>query len=71
VTSLVVIATLHLDVSRNLHPRWIPSIRRKDPAPRGSGRSRSRSPGPRLVSLAAALAIPLTIENGNPFPIAI
>ena len=53
-------------------PRWlIPSVRRKGPAPPGSGRSRWHSSASRgIVSLAAALAIPLTTASGAPFRIA-
>jgi len=70
VTSLVVIATRFIYMYPATYiPRWIPSIRRKDPAPPWQWPFALAFTGVRgLVSLAAALAIPLTIENGNPFP---
>jgi CPA1 family monovalent cation:H+ antiporter len=70
VTSLVVIATRFIWMYPATYiPRWIPSIRRKDPAPPWQWPFALAFTGVRgLVSLAAALAIPLTIENGNPFP---
>jgi CPA1 family monovalent cation:H+ antiporter len=50
-------------------PRWIPSIRRRDPPPPWQHPFALAFTGVRgLVSLAAALAIPLTVENGSPFP---
>ena len=69
-TSLVVIATRFIWMYPATYvPRWIPSIRRKDPAPPWQWPFALAFTGVRgLVSLAAALAIPLTIENGNPFP---
>jgi CPA1 family monovalent cation:H+ antiporter len=70
VTSLVVIATRFIWMYPATYiPRWIPSIRRKDPAPPWQWPFALAFTGVRgLVSLAAALAIPLTIDNGNPFP---
>ena len=69
-TSLVVIVTRFVWMYPATYiPRWIPSIRRKDPAPPWQWPFALAFTGVRgLVSLAAALAIPLTIENGNPFP---
>jgi monovalent cation/hydrogen antiporter len=51
-------------------PRWlIPAVARKDPAPPWQWPFMLAFTGIRgIVSLAAALAIPLTIENGAPFP---
>jgi Na+/H+ antiporter len=70
VTSLVVIATRFIWMYPATYiPRWIASIRRKDPAPPWQWPFALAFTGVRgLVSLAAALAIPLTIENGAPFP---
>jgi CPA1 family monovalent cation:H+ antiporter len=70
VTSAVVIATRFIWMYPATYiPRWIPSIRRKDPAPPWQWPFALAFTGIRgLVSLAAALAIPLTIENGTPFP---
>jgi monovalent cation/hydrogen antiporter len=51
-------------------PRWLsPAIARADPSPRWQWPFLLAYTGIRgIVSLAAALAIPLTIENGQPFP---
>src|SRR5204862_8154068 len=51
-------------------PRWlIPSIARKDPSPPWQLPFMLSFTGVRgVVSLAAALAIPLTLANGAPFP---
>jgi len=51
-------------------PRWLfPALARADPAPRWQWPFLLGYTGIRgIVSLAAALAIPLTIENGQPFP---
>jgi CPA1 family monovalent cation:H+ antiporter len=51
-------------------PRWLfPPIRRKDPSPPWQYPFLLSYTGVRgVVSLAAALAIPLTIANGDPFP---
>lgn len=51
-------------------PRWIfPSIAKKDPAPRKAGVFLVSWIGMRgIVSLAAALALPLTVASGEPFP---
>jgi CPA1 family monovalent cation:H+ antiporter len=51
-------------------PRWlVPAIRRKDPAPPWQWPFALSSAGVRgVVSLAAALAIPLVTENGQSFP---
>ncbi|MGD0490955.1 MAG: Na+/H+ antiporter [Steroidobacteraceae bacterium] len=70
VTSLVVIATRFIWMYPATYiPRWIPSVRRKDPSPPWQWPFALAFTGVRgLVSLAAALAIPLTIDNGQPFP---
>lgn len=51
-------------------PRWLfPPVRRKDPSPPWQYPFLLSYTGVRgVVSLAAALAIPLTIANGEPFP---
>ena len=51
-------------------PRWlVPAIRRNDPAPPWQWPFALASAGVRgVVSLAAALAIPLATESGQPFP---
>jgi Na+/H+ antiporter len=51
-------------------PRWLfPPIRRRDPSPPWQWPFVLAFAGVRgIVSLAAALAIPLTTENGQPFP---
>jgi Na+/H+ antiporter len=51
-------------------PRWlIPSVARDDPSPPWQWPFALAFTGVRgIVSLAAALAIPLTMDNGDPFP---
>ncbi len=51
-------------------PRWLsPSLARRDPAPPWTFPFALGFTGVRgIVSLAAALAIPLTVEGGGPFP---
>jgi monovalent cation/hydrogen antiporter len=51
-------------------PRWLsPSLRRSDPAPPWQWPTILAFTGVRgIVSLAAALAIPLTVADGSPFP---
>jgi CPA1 family monovalent cation:H+ antiporter len=51
-------------------PRWLfPPIRRRDPSPPWQWPFMLAFAGVRgIVSLAAALAIPITTENGQPFP---
>jgi CPA1 family monovalent cation:H+ antiporter len=51
-------------------PRWVsPSLRKRDPSPPWQGPFLLSFTGVRgVVSLAAALAIPYTIANGQPFP---
>ena len=69
-TSLVVIVTRFVWMYPATYiPRLIPSVRRKDPSPPWTYPFALAFTGVRgLVSLAAALAIPLTIGNGQPFP---
>jgi len=50
-------------------PRWIPAIRRRDPAPTWQTPFALAFTGVRgVVSLAAALAIPFAVDSGAPFP---
>src|SRR5581483_11354014 len=51
-------------------PRWVnPGLAKRDPAPPWQGPFFLAFTGVRgVVSLAAALAIPFTIANGQPFP---
>jgi monovalent cation/hydrogen antiporter len=51
-------------------PRWLsPALRRRDPSPPWTWAFVLSYTGVRgVVSLAAALAIPLTLANGQPFP---
>lgn len=51
-------------------PRWlIPAVRRKDPSPPWQWPFALAFTGVRgIVSLAAALAIPFALQNGQPFP---
>jgi CPA1 family monovalent cation:H+ antiporter len=51
-------------------PRWLsPSLRRRDPSPPWQHAFTLAFTGVRgVVSLAAALAIPLTVDTGDPFP---
>jgi CPA1 family monovalent cation:H+ antiporter len=50
-------------------PRWFPRVRRGDPAPPWQATFFLSATGIRgIVSLAAALALPETIDNGAPFP---
>jgi monovalent cation/hydrogen antiporter len=51
-------------------PRWVsPSLAKRDPSPPWQGPFTIAFTGVRgVVSLAAALAIPYTLDNGQPFP---
>src|SRR5262249_58125350 len=51
-------------------PRWLsPALRKRDPAPSWTWIFVLSFTGVRgVVSLAAALALPLTLANGTPFP---
>ncbi|MGA2397057.1 MAG: Na+/H+ antiporter [Steroidobacteraceae bacterium] len=71
VVSAVVIATRFIWMYPATYlPRWlIPSIARRDPAPPWQWPFVLAFTGVRgIVSLAAALAIPLTTDDGTPFP---
>jgi CPA1 family monovalent cation:H+ antiporter len=71
VTSLVVIVARFVWVFPAAYlPRWlIPSLNRRDPSPGWQSVFVLGFVGVRgVVSLAAALAIPLTLANGAPFP---
>jgi monovalent cation/hydrogen antiporter len=71
VTALIVVAARYIWVFPATYlPRWlIPSLARRDPAPPWQWPFAIAFTGIRgVVSLAAALAIPLTLANGQPFP---
>src|SRR5665811_2164141 len=63
-------SALHLGISGNLYPRLgSPSLRKRDPSPPWQGPFLLSFTGVRgVVSLAAALAIPYALANGQPFP---
>jgi CPA1 family monovalent cation:H+ antiporter len=70
-TTLIVIAARFVWVFPATYiPRWMsPALRRRDPAPPWQAPFLLSFTGIRgVVSLAAALAIPYTITNGQPFP---
>jgi Na+/H+ antiporter len=71
VTTLIVVAARFVWMFPATYlPRWLsPSLRRRDPAPPWQWPFALAFTGVRgVVSLAAALAIPLTLANGQPFP---
>jgi CPA1 family monovalent cation:H+ antiporter len=71
VTTLIVVAARFVWVFPATYlPRWtVPAIRRRDPSPPWQWPFALAFTGVRgVVSLAAALAIPLTLQNGEPFP---
>jgi CPA1 family monovalent cation:H+ antiporter len=71
VVCLVLIAARFIWVYPTIYlPRWlVPAIRRADPSPPWQWAFVLSFTGVRgIVSLAAALAIPLTMDNGQPFP---
>jgi CPA1 family monovalent cation:H+ antiporter len=70
VCSVVIIARFMWMFPATYLPRWlIPSVARADPSPPWQWPFALAFTGVRgIVSLAAALAIPLTTENGEPFP---
>jgi CPA1 family monovalent cation:H+ antiporter len=71
VTTAVVIAARFIWVFPTVYlPRWlIPPLARRDPSPPWTWAFTLAFTGVRgVVSLAAALAIPLTLANGAPFP---
>jgi Na+/H+ antiporter len=70
-TTAIVIAARFIWVFPAVYvPRWIsPALRRRDPSPPWSWAFVLSFTGVRgVVSLAAALAIPFTLANGQPFP---
>jgi len=69
VTAVVIVTRFVWMYPATYLPRWIPAVARKDPAPPWQWPFVLASTGVRgIVSLAAALAIPLTTESGHPFP---
>jgi len=69
VTAVVIVTRFVWMYPATYLPRWIPAVARKDPAPPWQWPFVLASTGVRgIVSLAAALAIPLTAESGHPFP---
>jgi monovalent cation/hydrogen antiporter len=69
--SVVIIVTRFIWMYPSIYlPRWlVPAIRRKDPSPPWQWPFALASAGVRgVVSLAAALALPLTMQNGQSFP---
>jgi CPA1 family monovalent cation:H+ antiporter len=70
VTAVVIVARFIWMYPATYLPRWFfPAIRRKDPSPPWQWPFVMAFTGVRgIVSLAAALAIPLTTANGAPFP---
>jgi CPA1 family monovalent cation:H+ antiporter len=70
VTVVVILARFVWIFPATYLPRWlIPAIARKDPSPPWQWPFMLGFTGVRgIVSLAAALAIPLAIDNGRPFP---
>jgi CPA1 family monovalent cation:H+ antiporter len=70
ITAIVIVARFAWVYPAVYLPRWLsPSLRRRDPAPPWQWAFVLGFTGVRgVVSLAAALAIPLTIANGPPFP---
>jgi CPA1 family monovalent cation:H+ antiporter len=69
-TAVIIVARLVWIFPATYLPRWlIPAVRRRDPSPPWQFPFVIGYTGIRgVVSLAAALAIPLTIANGAPFP---
>ena len=70
-TTLIIIAARFIWVFPATYvPRWVsPSLRKRDPSPPWQGPFFLSFTGVRgVVSLAAALAIPYTLANGQPFP---
>jgi CPA1 family monovalent cation:H+ antiporter len=70
VTVVVILARFVWIYPATYLPRWlIPAIARKDPSPPWQWQFVLGFTGVRgIVSLAAALAIPLTMDSGRPFP---
>ena len=70
VSAVVIVARFVWVYPTTYLPRWlVPAIRRKDPSPPWQWPFALASAGVRgVVSLAAALAIPLSSDAGQPFP---
>jgi CPA1 family monovalent cation:H+ antiporter len=70
VTAIVVVARFIWVFPAVYMPRWLsPSLRKRDPSPPWQQTFVLAFTGVRgVVSLAAALALPLTLANGAPFP---
>jgi Na+/H+ antiporter len=70
VTAMVILARFVWIFPATYLPRWlVPAIARRDPAPPWQWPFMLGFTGVRgIVSLAAALAIPLTMDDGRPFP---
>ena len=69
-TAIVIVARFVWVFPATYLPRWLsPSLRKRDPSPPWQKMFVLGFTGVRgVVSLAAALAIPLTVESGAPFP---
>jgi CPA1 family monovalent cation:H+ antiporter len=69
-TAVLIVARFAWVFPATYLPRWlIPALARRDPSPRWQAPFMLSFTGVRgVVSLAAALAIPLTLANGAPFP---
>ncbi len=69
-TAIVIVARFVWVFPATYLPRWlIPAVRRRDPSPPWQHPFVLSFIGVRgVVSLAAALALPLTLANGQPFP---
>ncbi|MGA8559064.1 MAG: cation:proton antiporter, partial [Pseudolabrys sp.] len=70
ITLLVIVARFIWIFPATYIPRWVsPSLAKRDPAPPWQGPFTIGFVGVRgVVSLAAALAIPFALNNGQPFP---
>ncbi len=70
VSAVVIVARFIWTFPATYLPRWlIPAVQRRDPAPSWQSPFVLAFTGVRgVVSLAAALAIPLTLADGKPFP---
>ena len=69
ITAVVVVARFVWVFPATYLPRWLPSVKRKDPSPPWQWPFLLAFTGVRgIVSLAAALAIPIVTSAGQPFP---
>jgi Na+/H+ antiporter len=70
VTAVIIVARFMWMFPATYLPRWLnPALRRRDPSPPWQWTVLLAFTGVRgVVSLAAALALPLALENGAPFP---